>query len=45
MRRNPQTGMTIKVGPSKKVRFYPASALKVSVASKPVRRRATRRPA
>ncbi|MHB8330714.1 MAG: HU family DNA-binding protein [Candidatus Dormibacteria bacterium] len=45
MRRNPRTGATIKVGPSKKVRFYPASALKVSVASKPVRRRSTRRPA
>ena len=45
MRRNPQTGATIKVGPSKKVRFYPASALKVAVASKPVRRRTTRRPA
>ena len=44
MRRNPRTGAPIKVGPSKKVRFYPASALKVAVASKPVRRRATRRP-
>ncbi|MDA8329601.1 MAG: HU family DNA-binding protein [Candidatus Dormibacteraeota bacterium] len=45
MRRNPRTGAPVKVGPSKKVRFYPASALKVAVASKPVRRRATRRPA
>ncbi|MHB8325157.1 MAG: HU family DNA-binding protein [Candidatus Dormibacteria bacterium] len=45
MRRNPRTGAPIKVAPSKKVRFYPASALKVAVASKPVRRRATRRPA
>ncbi len=45
MRRNPSTGAAIKVGPSKKVRFYPASALKVAVAAKPARRRATRRPA
>ncbi|MHB8325754.1 MAG: HU family DNA-binding protein [Candidatus Dormibacteria bacterium] len=45
LRRNPSTGATIKVGPSKKVRFYPASALKVSVAAKSVRRRTTRRPA
>ena len=45
MRRNPQTGAPVKVAPSKKVRFYPASALKVAVASKPVRRRTTRRPA
>ncbi len=33
------------VASSKKVRFYPASALKVAVAAKPVRRRATRHPA
>ncbi len=45
MRHNPRTGAPVKVGPSKKVRFYPASALKVAVAAKPVRRRATRRPA
>lgn len=45
MRRNPRTGAPVKVAPSKKVRFYPASALKVAVAAKPVRRRATRRPA
>ena len=45
MRRNPRTGAPVKVGPSKKVRFYPASALKGAVAAKPVRRRATRRPA
>jgi DNA-binding protein HU-beta len=45
IRRNPRTGAAIKVAPSKKVRFYPASALKVAVASKPVRRRATRHPA
>ena len=45
MRRNPRTGAPVKVAPSKKVRFYPASALKVAVASKPVRRRGTRRPA
>jgi DNA-binding protein HU-beta len=45
MRRNPRTGAPVQVGPSKKVRFYPASALKVAVAAKPVRRRATRRPA
>ena len=45
MRRNPRTGTPVKVAPSKKVRFYPASALKVAVAAKPIRRRATRRPA
>ena len=44
MRRNPRTGAPVKVAPSKKVRFYPASALKMAVASKPVRRRTTRRP-
>ena len=46
MRRNPRTGATIKVGPSKKVRFYPSLALKTAVATKPVapKRRATRRP-
>lgn len=33
MRRNPQTGAIIKVSASKKVRFYPASALKIAVAT------------
>jgi nucleoid DNA-binding protein len=44
MRRNPRTGATIKVGPSKKVRFYPSLALKTAVAAKPVapKRRAAR---
>ena len=45
MRRNHRTETTVKVAPSKKVRFSPASALKMAVAAKPVRRSATRRPA
>jgi nucleoid DNA-binding protein len=47
MRRNPRTGEMIKVGPSKRVRFYPSLGLKTAVATKPAapKRRATRRPA
>ncbi len=47
MRRNPRTGAPVKVGPSKKVRFYPSLALKTAVATKPAapRSRAARRPA
>ncbi len=35
MRRNPQTQAMVKVAPSNKVRFYPSSALKATVAGKP----------
>ncbi len=44
MRRNPQTQEMVRVPATQKVRFYPASALKTSVAGKPTpRRRSTKR--
>ncbi|MDA8395513.1 MAG: HU family DNA-binding protein [Candidatus Dormibacteraeota bacterium] len=35
MRRNPQTQAMVRVAPTTKVRFYPASSLKAQVAGKP----------
>jgi DNA-binding protein HU-beta len=45
LRRNPQTQEMVQVPASQKVRFYPASGLKASVAGKAVpRRRVAKRP-
>jgi nucleoid DNA-binding protein len=41
MRRNPQTQEMVRVPASQKVRFYPATALKGSVAGTPASRRRT----